>query len=114
VVLGDYPALETIAWFGPHYLRDECTHPVGLKLANPWGLYDIAGNVMEWCWDSLDGYPDGRAVTDWVSVRAETRVRRGGGCANEPELLRSAARRAAAAPDNRWYDQGFRLVRTVP
>ena len=43
---------------------DSKTHPVGTKLPNELGLYDMSGNAMEWCWDYFGSYPDG-TVTDY-------------------------------------------------
>jgi formylglycine-generating enzyme required for sulfatase activity len=113
--LGDYPALEAVAWFGAHYVGAECSRPVGQKAPNPWGLRDVIGNVAEWCWDPFQFlYPEGKVLIDWVGSGADHRVARGGSCSGRAEELRSAYRNDHNFPDHRWYNKGFRLVRTVP
>ncbi len=90
------------------------TWQVGAYPANPWKLHDMHGNVWEWvedCWnESYDGAPsDGSA---WTSGDCSTRVLRGGSWSNYPRLLRSAYRNWNSA-DNRDYDYGFRVARTL-
>jgi formylglycine-generating enzyme required for sulfatase activity len=91
------------------------TVPVGSSLpANPWGLYEVHGNVWEWvedCWhESYQGAPqDGRA---WVEASCTERVFRGGSWYNSPKDLRSASR-TRSRPDNRYTDLGFRVARTL-
>ena len=90
-------------------------HPVGQKEANTWGLYDMHGNVLEWCadWyhDSYNGAPtDGSA---WLSPSGSRRVLRGGRWGSVPFGCRSA-RRSGDPPDYRGDARGFRLVRDVP
>ena len=87
------------------------TQPVGQKPANAWGLYDMHGNVWEWCWDWFGGYASG-AQTDPTGVSSESfRVFHGGGWNDSAVHLRSASR-AADAPTSRFLNYGFRLVRT--
>jgi formylglycine-generating enzyme required for sulfatase activity len=86
--------------------------PVGVKKANPWGLYDMHGYVSEWCLDtphpSYDGAPtDGSA---WVDAKSTQRVIRGGSFADEPDLHRCAARVFVPA-DTRNDKLGFRCVK---
>jgi eukaryotic-like serine/threonine-protein kinase len=87
------------------------THPVGQKQPNGWGLYDMYGNVAEWCediWhDSYSGAPiDGSA---WLSGEDSFRMIRGGSWANHAVLLRSA-NRGITPPGYRHNGNGFRLV----
>ncbi len=85
--LGDY------AWYGDNSGWE--THPVGQKKPNPWGLYDMYGNVLEWCqdrWhDNYNGAPsDGNA---WEDGGSSLRVKRGGGWNDKDRYCRSADRR---------------------
>jgi formylglycine-generating enzyme required for sulfatase activity/predicted MPP superfamily phosphohydrolase len=99
------------AWCGEDW-QTGSTHPVGEKQPNPWGLYDLTGNVWEWLddvWhDSYQGAPiDGKAWTQGGDQ--SRRVIRGGSWGNGPGPLRSA-NRYGSDPDYRFYDLGFRLA----
>ena len=90
------------------------TAPVGSYDLNPFGLYDVLGNVWEWtqdCWN--ERYSGGPADgTAWESGDCSTRVQRSGGWANEPESLRSASRSRVSAGD-RYSTAGFRIARSA-
>ena len=88
-------------------------HPVGTREPNPHGIYDLAGNVWEWCSTLLKPYPynarDGRESRNGAGLR----VLRGGGFADPAEYL-SPSFRHGERPDRRLLFNGFRLARSVP
>lgn len=88
------------------------THPIGDKKPNAWGLYDMHGNVWEWCSDWFDRYSEG-AVTDPTGATKGPyivyRVMRGGGFAGEAAFCRSA-RRYPCDPLFRSPIIGFRVA----
>ena len=85
------------------------THPVGQKKPNAWGLYDMHGNVGEWCSDRYGDYPSG-AVTDPTGASTgSSRVRRGGGWIDGAASCRSADR-GRNGPSHRNSYLGFRLA----
>ncbi|MBO4715647.1 MAG: SUMF1/EgtB/PvdO family nonheme iron enzyme, partial [Verrucomicrobia bacterium] len=75
-IYGECPNLDEVAWYWCN--SSNKTHPVGQKLPNDWDLYDMHGNVFEWCLDRKSKYPD-EAVTDPVGEGTDDyRARRGG------------------------------------
>jgi len=98
-----------IAWFCGNALSR--TWPVAEKLDNPWGLFDMLGNVGEWTWDWYGPYPG--AVTDPLGPDTGTwRVLRGGSWSFVAQAVRAAIR-VARSPTTTSSDFGLRLVRTV-
>lgn len=125
----DVKALDDHAWYGGD--SGERPHPVGQKKPNAFGLFDMSGNVAEWC---LDQYaPDFYARSPGknpVLLPGDKRypdVARGGSWADEPKELRSAARRGSTeawsrrdpqSPQSIWWHTdatitGFRIARAV-
>jgi len=101
--------LDSIGWYCTN--SGSKTHPVAKKTPNNWGLYDMAGNVYEWCHDWKSSYPSS-SVTDPVGTSGSYRVHRGGGWYGWSNYAR-AAYRAAWSPGGRDKSIGFRLARSV-
>jgi formylglycine-generating enzyme required for sulfatase activity len=134
---GDDPKqLDDYAWYYDN--SDETSHAVGKKKPNPWGLYDMHGNVAEWTLDQYvaDVYKshEGKAVSAAEAIRWPTklmpRVYRGGSWDEDAEICRSAARRGSDdvawtgtdpnEPKSPWWYSngpslavGFRVIRPL-
>jgi formylglycine-generating enzyme required for sulfatase activity len=92
---------------------DGHTHPVGLKKPNAWGLYDMNGNVWEWCADWFAGYSAGAEVDPVGPAEGSERVVRGASYGDGAVCMLSALRNKRA-PSDRYRYYGFRLVRDAP
>ncbi|MCL2442930.1 MAG: formylglycine-generating enzyme family protein [Treponema sp.] len=88
----------------------ERTTPVDRYPANRWGLYDMHGNVLEWCWDWYGAYASGAQTNPTGAVSGDNRVIRGGSWHISVGLTRSASR-VHSYPSLRYDFVGFRLLR---
>jgi formylglycine-generating enzyme required for sulfatase activity len=106
--LGDY------AWFSGN--SNNQTHPVGEKKPNDWGLFDMHGNVWEWCSDWFGEYPKGAVSDPAGPIEGSKRVYRGGCCNIVAAFCRSAGR-LRHYPSSRCFGNGsygFRSALSSP
>ncbi|MCF7708294.1 MAG: SUMF1/EgtB/PvdO family nonheme iron enzyme [Verrucomicrobia bacterium] len=90
------------AWYDDN--SQQSTHPVGMKEPNAWGLYDMYGNILEWCYDSYGGYPGGRVENPVANTDSSKRMCRGGSWASNALECRSANR---GVLNKEYHDYGL-------
>jgi formylglycine-generating enzyme required for sulfatase activity len=118
-------ALDQVGWYGQDWEKGSTSSVDSDREPSAWGLYDCHGNVWEWCWDDwdsdayrkrVDGVVDpcnpSRAVR-WQDRGNADRVIRGGSWINSAGNCR-AAFRFRWGPDNRYWNQGFRVCLLAP
>ena len=104
---GSYPYTTPVGYYDGNQI------PAGVDMANGYGLYDMAGNVWEWCWDWYGSYPSSPQSNPTGPPSGSVRVGRGGGWSYAPSDLRCASRNYYA-PTIRSVSFGFRVLAVRP
>jgi sulfatase modifying factor 1 len=110
-------SIDDVAWYNANsktantFGDQKTTRPVGQKKANELGLYDMSGNVYEWCSDWKGTYPSSAQTNPVGPSSGSYRVIRGGSWNDVPQVCR-VANRHSITPDYRSLNVGFRLART--
>ena len=107
----DDARLEQYAWYNGN--DGGTTHPVGRLKPNPWGLYDMHGNVWEWVQDWRGPYVNGTIIDPQGAATGNVKGYRGGGWGYGAGRCRTA-KRSYDPPDYVYGTHGFRLARTAP
>ena len=101
--------LDEVAWYSKN--AQKTTHPRGQKKANELGLYDMCGNVFEWCWDWFDQFDCGYIENPTGPDKGKMKVVRGNNWVNGASTS-ALTRRVHREPNCKTHHQGFRIVYT--
>ena len=101
--------LDEVAWYSKN--AEKTTHPRAQKFANELGLYDMCGNVFEWCWDWFDKFDCDYMDNPRGPAKGKMKVVRGNNWVNG-ESVSEVTRRVHRDPYCTTHHQGFRIART--
>jgi formylglycine-generating enzyme required for sulfatase activity len=103
--------LDKVAWYFDN--SDQSSHEVGLKQPNELGLYDMSGNVLEWCSDWFDWYSSDSQTNPEGPEDGTHRVMRGGSWDDDARDCRVSGVRASEGPYDYYFCVGFRLASPI-
>ncbi len=101
--------LNSVGW--NYNNSDNTTHSIGLKISNELGVYDMSGNVWEWCWDIHGNFPEGNQINPHGALSGTNRVIHGGGWGDSSMGCR-VVNRWSYSPSSSDNVIGLRLCRT--
>lgn len=104
-------SIDEVAWHKGN--SDNKKHPVASLKPNELGIYDMSGNVGEWCEDEWDAYSDGALSDPEPEAEGAFKIIRGGSYGSLMSTCRVSNRRVCGAPADRYGNVGFRLAMTI-
>ncbi len=103
--------VDEVSWYIGNYIPGDFSHTAGEKYPNQLGLYDMSGNVFEWCWDRYGNYTSDSVSDPYGPDTGDQRVLRGGYWNSDATECRSAFRTSHLPETSLDYYGGFRIVR---